>query len=75
VHLNNSGPVGASFKNASLENADFTGADLTSADFTGADLFNAKFTGARLDGTIWPADVAVPKGWRRTYSGYLIQAS
>src|SRR5260370_37446877 len=64
----------AKFTNATLRQARLTGADLSGANFARADLSGADLSGARLTrasfadanltNALWPAEEAIPAGWK-----------
>jgi Pentapeptide repeats (8 copies) len=70
ANLSGAVSIYADLSRASLSGADLRGADLRSANLTRANLSEAKLTGvkltdANLSGARWPADAAVPEGWKR----------
>lgn len=61
----------AHLAHAVLDRANLRGANLTGANLIGANLIWADLAKSNLTGTLWPADTAVPDGWRRTTEGRL----
>jgi Pentapeptide repeats (8 copies) len=66
---------GAVLTGAVLAGAHLAFARLPSANLDGADLGGAVLTGAVLAGARWPRDAAVPVGWKRNASGFLVAAA